>query len=273
MGNICGGERAGETLTAGQIMSYVSDYCDEDCKEWNRFLTKVTKLTLTQIQQGRIDKLSKKDASALTAEEKSELERLNALSAVAVEALKGDKEQRERYKNNAWITRDAMVSLLEELTADRAAHNKTFDSAKNNAYDTTIAAAKALEEGKSGDDLESLKSAVSKAISLEDEANKSWETSHEREISSNAEYVERLLTWLSGQDGKDHWVSIGGQDSNSPEAVYDYHHFVLISAKDGTEYKAYKEMRNEGVKSFLDHRLRVDAVFTSFADEDGQVTH
>ena len=55
MGNICGGDRTGETLTTGQIVSYVNDYCDEDCKEWNRFLTKVTQVTLTRMQQERLD--------------------------------------------------------------------------------------------------------------------------------------------------------------------------------------------------------------------------
>ena len=170
MGNICGGERTGEGVTVGQVEAFVTEYYDDDCKEWNRFLTKVTELILSKEQQSRLQALSEKASDSLNDAEKAELERLNTVSSTSLETLKGDKEKRDQYKNNAWISRDALKELLEELTTERAAGNKAYDTAKNNAHDTFIAAATALEDGKDGDDAGSLKTASEEALKVEEEA-------------------------------------------------------------------------------------------------------
>ena len=93
MGNICGGERTGEGVTVGQVEAFVTEYYDDDCKEWNRFLTKVTELILSKEQQSRLQALSEKASDSLNDAEKAELERLNTVSSTSLETLKGEDNQ------------------------------------------------------------------------------------------------------------------------------------------------------------------------------------
>ena len=104
MGNICGGERdesqSSNMQTASDLEAYITKYFDFDCKEWNRFLTKVAELALSEADAKTLETLKAKEADALTDDEKKELERLDGIKGTAIDSLKGNKDKREQFKLN-----------------------------------------------------------------------------------------------------------------------------------------------------------------------------
>ena len=289
MGNICGGERdesqSSNMQTASDLEAYITKYFDSDCKEWNRFLTKVAELALSEADAKTLETLKAKEADALTDDEKKELERLDGIKGTAIDSLKGNKDKREQFKLNAWISKDALKELLQSITTERVESNKQCNKNKANAHDAVLAAATAYTEAKEASGKEEdadkktallkkeqeLKVALEKAEKDEEAAMAAWEKEHAREISSNASYVDTLVDWLSSEDGKALRGSLGGKPIVVKDSL-DYHHFILALAKDGNEYEAYKRMCNDGRKEFASKCVEVNKAFDSFADGDGQVS-